>query len=159
MKGVLINTGNKYFTFLKYIFSSINNIQKEYNWLITEHECYPQTIEYAGMLSGNYCWVTGDELTDMIEKEDFQWIWGVFSAFPKDVRVEDVLKYRLPKADGYTGFWENPISIQHPLAEIEIIAWDSSMTIIISKNTSIINIFKMKNPLAQDLEKYNENKM
>lgn len=75
--------------------------------------------------------MTGDGLTDICKNEDFQWIWGVFSGFHKSVDKEDVLKNKLPQADGYTGFWQNPISIQHPFAEIEIVAWDSSLTIII----------------------------
>ena len=99
--------------------------------------------------------MTGDELTDICKNEDFQWIWGVFSGFHKSVDKEDVLKDKLPQADGYTGFWKNPISIQHPLAEIEIVAWDSSLTIIISKNDNIIEKFMKRNILAEDLEEYN----
>ena len=37
---------------------------------------------------------------------------GVFSAFPKEIRLEEVLKYDYPYADGYKGFWENPIALQ-----------------------------------------------
>lgn len=66
------------------------------------------------------------------------------------------MEYELPKADGYIGIWQNPVSIQHPLAEIEVIAWDSLMTIFISKNDDIANLLWNKNPYAKDLEKYNE---
>ena len=34
---------------------------------------------------------------------------------------------------GYDGFWKNPVSIQHPLAELEIVAWDSTLTLLISR--------------------------
>lgn len=122
MKGAILEKGGECFTLLKNIFNSIDNIQKEYNWLVSGYECYPQNIEYLKKLSGEYCWMTGDELTDICKNEDFQWIWGVFSGFHKSVDKEDVLKNKLPQADGYTGFWQNPISIQHPFAEIEIIA-------------------------------------
>lgn len=155
MKGIIIEKGEEYFTLLRKIFLSMNNIQKEYNWLITGHECYPQNAEYAKMLSAKYCWLTGEELTNMIENEDFQWIWGVLSAFSKNVSKEKVLEEKFPKADGYTGFWKNPISIQHSCAEIEIVAWDGSMTILISKNDDIIDRIKNSNPMAEDLEKYN----
>ena len=80
MKGAIIDKGEKYYTYLKELFASIGNVQKEYNWLITGHECYPQNPDYAKKLSQEYCWITGDELTNMVENEDFQWIWGVFSA-------------------------------------------------------------------------------
>ncbi len=156
MKGLILEKGEECFTLLKNIFDSINNIQKEYNWLVSGYECYPQNIEYSKKLSGEYCWMTGDELTNVCKNEDCQWIWGVFSGFHKSVNKEDVLKNKLSQADGYTGFWQNPISIQHPLAEIEIVAWDSSLTIIISKDDNIIEEFRKKNLLAEDLEKYNE---
>lgn len=153
MKAVVIQKGEKYFTLLKNIFQSINDIQREYNWLITGFECYPQKKEYAEKLSGKYCWITGDELTDMIEDEDFQWIWGVLSAFPKNLEKDNILKYKLPHAEGNTRIWQEPVSIQHPFAEIEIVAWDSSMTILISKNDDIIEKVKNNNTLAEDFEK------
>lgn len=156
MQGVIIDKGKKYFTYLKELFVSIGNIQKEYNWLITGHECYPPNLDYDKKLSGEYCWITGDELTNMAENEDFQWIWGVFSAFPKNISQQEVLKSKLPYADGNTGLWQNPVSIQHPLAEIEIVAWDSSMSVVISKNDDIIEKLKESRPWAEDLEKYNE---
>ena len=155
MKGVVIDKGEKYFTFLGSIFGSIENIQKDYNWLITGHECYPQNAKYVEKLSKEWCWMTGEELTEMIEDENFQWIWGVLSAFPKDVTEDVVLKYKLPKADGNDKIWHNPISIQHPLSVMEIIAWDSSMTIFISRCNDIVEKLAVSNPLAEDLEEYN----
>ncbi len=156
MKGVVIEKGEKYFTFLRKIFSEINNIQKDYNWLITGHECYPQNMEYAEKLSGEYCLLTGDELTEMVRCEDFQWIWGTLSAFPKDIQKEMILGSDLPRAEGYERIWQNPICIQHPLAEIEIIAWDSSMTLIICKDDSLIKLLRENNTFAVDLEEYNK---
>lgn len=156
MKGVVINKGERYFTHLGSIFNSIENIQKDYNWLITGHECYPQNAEYVEKLSKEWCWLTGEELTEMIEDENFQWIWGVFSAFPKDVTKDMVLEYKLPKADGNNKIWKNPISIQHPLSVMEIIAWDSSMTIFISRGNDIVEKLIVSNPLAEDLEEYNK---
>ena len=94
------------------------------------------------MLSKEYCWISGKQLTEMVNEENFQWIWGVLSAFPPNISLEEVLKYQLPEADGYSGFWKNPISIQHPLAEIELVAWDSSLTILISKKDTIIEEFQ-----------------
>ena len=111
--------------------------------------------KYLNILSGKYCWMSGEELTEMVEYEDFQWIWGVFSAFPSSVGVNDVLKYDLPIPDRSEGLWKNPISIQHSLAEIEIIAWDSTATIVICKNDVVAELIEEKNRFAEDLEKYN----
>ncbi len=156
MKGIVIEKGEKYFTYLRKIFLSINNLQRNYNWLITSHECYPQNEKYAEILSEKYCWMTGEEITEMVDCEDFQWIWGVFSAFTKDITKEEVLQYELPKADGYSRIWQNPIVIQHPFAEIEIMAWDSTMTIFVSKEDYIADLLRENNVFAEDLEKYNE---
>jgi hypothetical protein len=71
----------------------------------------------------DHCWLSGNELTTVVESEDFQWIWAVLSGFNKDISLAKVLEFPLPYADGYKGFWENPVSIQNPLASIEIVPW------------------------------------
>lgn len=61
------------------MFDAIGNEQNEYNWLITDYECYPQTQSIDDKLSHEYCWLSGNELTNIVESEDFQWIWAVLS--------------------------------------------------------------------------------
>ena len=65
------------------------------------------------------------------------------------------LEYDYPYADEYKGFWKNPVSIQHPLAELEIVAWDGTLLLDISKDENVIETIKKKEVSAQDLEKYN----
>jgi hypothetical protein len=77
--------------------------------------------------------LSGSELTAIVGHEDFQWICAVFSAFEKDIPLETILKHPLPYADGNPGFWKNPLTIQHPLAQIEIVAFDSSLTLFLSR--------------------------
>lgn len=155
LKGIVIQNENKYFTFLREVFLSIDNIQKKYNWLITNYECYPQLKKNLKILSNDYCWITGEDLTAMIESENFQWIWGVFSAFPQNISKDIIMQYEFPEADGNERLWKNPIILQHPLAEIEIIAWDSTMTIFISREDSIANMLQKKFNYSVDLVKYN----
>lgn len=156
MKGVILKQEEKHFTYLKDLFFHIGNVQKRYNWLLTDYECYPQNPNYVKILSEDYCWITGEELTEMIEDENFQWIWGVFSAFPKHICKDEVVKYRLPQAEGNRNLWIKPISVQHPLAELEITAWDSSMTIFISKRDDIVDTLQKNNTFTEDLEEYNK---
>lgn len=151
MNGCIIKNGN---ISIKLIYSCIENADK-YNWLITNIECYPSNGEIVKILYNEYCWLSGSDLLQLLNKEDFQWIWGVFSAFPNGVELEEVLNYNLPYADGYTGFWKNPISIQHPLAIAEIVAWDGLIILVISKNSEIVKSIMQKNLSAQDLEVYN----
>ena len=56
---------------------------------------------------------------------------------------EEVLKYELPFADGnYDIYKEDIFVIQHPLADIEIVAEDSSSMFIVAKDDEIANRFK-----------------
>ncbi len=63
----------------------------------------------------------------------FRGTGGVLSGFKREIPLQEVLSYGLPYADSYDGFWKNPVSIQHPLAELEIVAWDSTLTLLISR--------------------------
>ena len=104
--------------------------------------------------SDEYCWIEGKDLLQLLNKEDFQWIWGVFSAFPKNIELKEILKHNSPYADGYKGFWTNPITLQHPLAVTEITAWDGLTILVITKNNEIVNTLIEKHAFAQDLENY-----
>ena len=87
---------------------------------------------------------------------DIQWIWAVLSGFEKDIPLEKVLEYPYPEADGYPGFWHNPISMQHPLATIEIVPWDSGLTLFFSKEKELVDKFRAGYPQSEDLSVYNE---
>ena len=152
--GAVNAKGEKYYTYLKKLFDAIGNKQQDFNWLITDCVCYPDNPKTDAMLSKNYCWITGVELTELVRQEDFQWIWAVLSGFDKTVPLEEVLKYDLPRAEDYNGFWNRPISIQHPLARIEIVPWDSTMTMIFSDDKSIIDRFRAAYPFSEDFETY-----
>ena len=155
--GAIDEKGKKYYTYLGEVFAAIHQEQEKYNWLITDSEIYPDLEEaqklstrdlYFGdaddkrrILSGKYCFLSGEELTEIIREEDFQWIWAVLSGFDKSIPLEEILKYPLPYADGYEGFWKTPLSMQHPLAEIEIVPFDSSMTLLFSTRKDIVDSF------------------
>ena len=151
MKGCIIKNDE---ISIKEVLNCIEDVDK-CNWLITNMECYPLEEEVTEFLDNEYCWIEGKELLRLLEKEDFQWIWGVFSAFPKNVLLEEVLEYNYPYADGYKGYWENPITVQHPLAITEVVAWDGSIILVISENNEIVNTFIENNVFVNDLEEYN----
>lgn len=155
MKGLIIDKGEKFHSYFAKIFSKIPVLVQNYNWLVTNAECNPQNLEDRDKLNEKYYWLSGKELSEILEREDFQWIWGVLSGFPTNITLENILKSELPYADGYTGFWRNPITIQHPLAEVEIVAWDSTYSILISKNDIIIDEISDVYPQSQNLEEYN----
>ena len=155
MKNAILEKGEHYYTHMSNVFNAIENEQLKYNWLITNCECYPQDRSIAELFSKEYLWISGKQLTEIICKENFQFIWGVFSGFSSEVTLEDVLRYDLPFADGYEGFWKDNVGIQHPLAQVELVAWDSSLTLLISKDDSLIQKFRSNFPLSEDLSELN----
>ena len=104
----------------------------------------------------DYSFLSGEELTRIVTEDDSQWIWGILSGFEINIPLDEILKYPLPDADGYKGFWKNPPSIQNPLASMEIVAWDSSCVLLLSTEKEIVEKFKSHEfPDCQDLSEYN----
>lgn len=152
--GAIDEKSESGYTLMGRVFDAIHNKQMEYNWLITDIECLVDKI--GECCSGNgYCWLTGEELTKIVQEDDGQWIWAVLSGFQKDISLSDVLQYPLPYADGCEGFWKNPLSIQHPLAAVEIVPWDSTLTLLLSKHADLVQDFLRFFPLSEDLLTYN----
>jgi hypothetical protein len=155
MKSAILEKGEEFYTRLGNIFSAIDNEQIKYNWLITYPECFLENNKYENLFSQKYVWLEGKELTRIIKEEDIWFIWAVFSGFEKDIRIEEILKYDLPYADGYGGFWIDDVGIQHPLAKIEIVAWDGLETLFISKKDDLVDKFRHYFPLSEDLSAQN----
>ena len=153
--GAINEKGEKFYTYLPKLFNAIDNAQLNYNWLITACECNVSNRVENEYLKQGYCWISGDELTVLVQKQHIQWIWAVLSGFEKHIPLEKVLEYPHPDADGYPGFWHNPISIQHPLASIEIVPWDSSLTLFFSTQKDLVEKFKSGYPQSEDLTVHN----
>lgn len=151
MKGVIINKDKRGATFLKDIF--YDHFEKQYNWLIADYECYPSEKSTADRLNGEWCWLSGTEFSEIVE-EDFQWIWGCIFAFPQNISLEEVLAYELPTADGNSKMWKKPLSMQHPLSEIEVIAWDSTFTVAIDRKGVFVERLIHEKTNAEGIEKY-----
>lgn len=161
MKGAILEKGEQGYTYLRKIFKAMNNFQKNYNWLISDCEACPRTLGHSMRIAqssksdGKFAWISGEELTGIVRKDDFMWIWAVLSGFDKSYTLDEVKKYPLPYADGYKGFWKKELSIQHPLASVELVAWDSSLTLFIGREDSLVDNFMAAFPLSEDLGKRN----
>lgn len=151
VKRVILEDGPRGFTNMKEVFNAIEDMQINYNFLITDFEGYPESKEVEERLNRNYIWINGKELTKIVTEDDFQWVWGLLSAFPKKISIEEALKYPLPSTEENEKIWGLVPTIQNPLAEFEILAFDSSLVMITSKNNKIIEIFKKNETLAKDL--------
>ena len=140
----------KYYTFLPKLFDVIDNSQLQYNWLITACEfnvANPIEDEY---FAKGYCWISGEELTAVVREKEIQWIWAILSGFEKDIPLEKVLEHPCPDfMDG-----EDIGTIIHPLAKVQIIAFDSSGTQIFSTEEELVSKFKAGYPLSKDITVY-----
>ncbi len=118
----------------------------KYKWLITYIQAYPQEgKEFYKLINENdYLIFTTEEFINLLEKEDFQWAFAVFSGIPIEYSSEEILQYELPFADGnYNIYTKYPV-IQHPLAEIEIVAHDAMFFQVTAKDEKILNNLKEK---------------
>lgn len=151
MKRVYCEKEFKYYTFLKQILLDLGLADKDYLWLISDIEAYPRKKEYQELLDSNtYLLLNTKELLDMLEIDDFQWIWAVFSAIPACYQKEDILKYNLPYVENFENGHYNPHidepKLQHPYAEFELYAVDSSYMFMVSDNEELISKFKKSYP-------------
>jgi len=156
MYGLLIEKMKSgYFTNLKEVLDVLGNNVKNYNWLLSYYDCsiYPsEKIPFAEL----FVWLSGNELANILEEHEIPFIWGVLTSYEKGISLNEVMQYPLPYADGYEGFWKPEVTMQNPLAEIEIVPWDSSVLLIISKSKGIICKFAEEYPDSIDLAKNNE---
>ena len=169
--GVIDKKSSRYYTYLKAVFDAIENKQVEYNWLITDTEIVAHSSRLDALNTSvhwkdedgkpiaipapDYYFLSGEELTKIITEDDSQWIWGVLSGFEKSIPLDEILKYPLPKADGYEGFRKNPPTIQNALASMEIVPWDSSCVLLLSTKGEIVEKFKRAFPNSRELSVYN----
>lgn len=103
----------------------------DYNWLISEWDVFVREGESV-FKNKEYVWFTGEEFAEMIKCGRYHFIWCMASAFPRTVSLDDVLKYRLPYADGNGGFWVDDVKLQTPLSRIELVIFDGSSCFVLS---------------------------
>lgn len=150
--GAILDTGQEFFTDMYAIMHGLGGAGPRHNWLITDWTCY----SYPPEMREDNEWKTGAELMQMLDSIlGVQWVWGVFSGFEPHITKEQVMQYPTPYADGNAGFWTNPLTIQHTLASIEIVAFDSSFVLLFSKEKNLYDDFRAAFLLSKDLSEVN----
>lgn len=147
-----------FFTDLRLVFRAIGDRQTEFNWLVTD-------LEYVSLGShGKHAppfvgagphWLSGSELSGLVADNEIQFVWAVLSGFPRGVTLDLAHLEVEPYADGNPGFWEVSPRIQHPLAVVEIVCWDSTSTLLFCQDRTIGESFRRYFPEAVDLTEYN----
>lgn len=152
--GIIDDASHEFYTYIHDVFPAIQNVQDHYNWLITDCFCNMSNPIEDEIERQGYCWITGEVLTAFAEQDNTQWISAVFTGFEKDIPLEKILEYPLPIWE-YPGFWHNPLVLQHPLATVEIVPFDSCYTLLLSKNKKLIFDYQQAYPRSQNLIEYN----
>ena len=155
MQGLIVNKlKGRYFTNMKEILDAIDLDESKYNWLISDYECNVYPAKEIPP-DGQYVWIDGESLLRLFDVHEIQFIWAVFSAFPKNIDLNKILTHPMPFANGNCDLWNEKIKMQNHMAAVEIISWDSSLVIIVSQLSSVIQRVRLEYPEAVDLHKYN----
>lgn len=134
-----------FFTEMLSVFKALGMRASDYDWFVSDIE----TNYYGSEFSSEDQWITGEALERFITDNTVQFIWAVFSAFPKGVRVP---VDTAPTVDGYAGYWSGiEVAPQLKDALFEIAAWDSSATILVGLPSGAIEHFKNAYPDAKSL--------
>jgi len=146
----LILYNSKYvnlYTYLDPIFDAVPEFANFY-YLVTDLECCGSDDE---RLSGEPVVISGFTLHEIIQKDEVQFIWGVFSAFNREPSIPT----ELPSADGNSKFWEGSPTPQIKNAMFEIVCWDSTATLFIGIDHDIAAKLKVRYPDILDLDQEN----
>lgn len=143
--GVIDKRSKSSYTYLSDVFAAIHNRQRDYNWLICDCEIIAGSDELDKLNKAEFSFLSGDELTAIVEKDDAQWIWGVLIGFDINISPDEILAHPIPRAEN-PDIWKAPVSLQHPLSSIEIIPFDSSCVLFITREKELIDLFRSSFP-------------
>ena len=147
MEKWISNKHYRFYTMLKRVIYDLELENKAYWWLISDIEAFPGKAEYQDLIDqDDYVLMTTADLLKMLEEDDFQWVWAVFSVIPIDYTEEEILAYDLPKLrdieEGEYDPYRDAPRLQHPLAEFELYAVDSSEMFLITEDADLLERFK-----------------
>ena len=153
MNWIIRNTSKLNFhTNLKILLTPIENEIKDLKWLISDLEINTSEIEKLPINhEKDWFLISANEMSAICDT-DTQIIWGAFSGIPKNQEIEPN-QIDLPFAEGNEQIWING-NMQVKNSKIEIIAWDSSYTIVKFTDNKMSDKFKEYFQEAVELEKY-----
>jgi len=137
------------------LFEAIGNEQKNYNWVVTDHDFFTLEEPLKRRLSWTGVFFTGDELTGLFVPDcRVTFLSAVLSAYPKEIPVKELQRYPLPG-------WESPRYCQdepallNPRAVMEIVPYDGCDLLFLSRRDELVESFLRAFPQAADLAETN----
>lgn len=147
-------------TDLATVFRAIGGAQRAYEWLLTDLEVRGEWTPARAPLfeadGSSVLRIGGDALTAVVEEGGFLQVdCGVLSAFEPGHAPDPAALDPVPYADGNASLWQPGVTLQHPAARVEIVCFDSSATLLLSREPAITARFRAWFPEAVDLERHN----
>jgi len=153
LNWIIKNTSKlKYHTNLNVLLEPIKEDIVNLKWLISDLEISTSVMEKLPInYEKDWFLISSEEMRNICETNT-QFVWGVFSGIDKDLKL-DVEKIEVPYAEGNVEMWKNK-NLQLKKSKVEIIAWDSSYTIIKFTEKRMSKKFKEYFNEAIELEKF-----
>ena len=141
----------QYHTSLKRVFDALEGRQIGFDFLLLGVEAYPLEHEEFEAVNQTPCWISGAELTRVVETEDFQWVWGTLLAYPEGCGRAEVLEQvraLCPPGPHDEESWSARRQFEKTGAAFLILASDSSLTELVSEDRGLIDLFCAHEPRA-----------
>lgn len=136
--GILLEPIKEAITALKWLIADVDMNTAELEKLPIDHE-------------REWFLISSDEMKNIC-KSDTQFIWGVFSGIDQKTDFNPN-SFEIPYADGNEEVWKTG-NLQIENSKIEIVAWDSTYTIVKFTDKDLSVQFKNYFPEAIELENF-----
>lgn len=145
-----------YYTDLGLVFRALDGAQRELDWILTNLDCIaldgePLPLELRSLTDRPVVY-SGTALSELVERREIQFVWVVASGFPANELPDPASLDPYPFADA---LWHPGVSPQHPRAVVEIISWDSSASLLLTRREELSQRFRAFFADAVDLEMHN----
>ena len=150
--GARLERDGQYHTSLKRVFDALEGRQIGFDFLLLGVEAYPLEHEEFEAVNQPPRWISGAELTRMVETEDFQWVWGALLAYPEGCGRAEVLEQvraLCPPGPPDEESWGVRRQFEKTGAIFLILAADSSLTELVSADRGLIDLFCAHEPQAK----------
>jgi hypothetical protein len=146
------------------VFNALQDVCPKHDWLISDLDCiwldssdeerWPRlgASEFAPFASRSVL-VNGRELDEILNWNNVQFVWAVFSALPIGTRPATE---KAPYAEENPHLWQGSPKPQLPEAVLEIVCWDSSCCLLIGASEELATSFRKSFPEALDLDEQND---
>ena len=156
MEGLILNEQTKYVTYMEPIFEALGQeFVESLNWRITCLECGGSQTDRYSFDDKWDIWISGKELlNEMAAHPNLQWWWGLLQGFESKYTQEMIQEEEPVDIRDDITLWTLPVSMRNDNATIEIEAFDSTQTIVITKDAKVLEKLRKTFPKSELLSEF-----